>query len=191
VAELDDANALMSHFDGMDPDFHRDPRFGIMEAISVVMQHDMAGMNKEVNVTGRPNSFSDLEIEFVIKSRDNPPMSLEALLETISCLPVHSFFVMVWDPGGIGAMYRLEGKPIFKKGGMLGNVSTKPMSKKPMPTHVANGKTTKEKRGLKNGHRLFQRTQTSFLQIPEAISSTVLLLPLRNDLLPADLIMNI
>jgi hypothetical protein len=91
VAELDDANALMSHFDGMDPDFHRDPRFGIMEAISVVMQHDMAGMNKEVNVTGRPNSFSDLEIEFVIKSRDNPPMSLEALLETISCLPVHSF----------------------------------------------------------------------------------------------------
>lgn len=92
VAELDDANALMSHFDGMDPDFHRDPRFGIMEVISVVMQHDMARMNKEVDVTRRPNFFSDLEIEFVIKIRDSPPMSLEALLETISCLSVHSFF---------------------------------------------------------------------------------------------------
>lgn len=93
VAELDDANALMSHFDGMDPDFHHDPRFEIMEVISVVMQHDMAGVNKEVNVTGRSNSFSDLEIEFVIKRRDNPPMSLEALLETISCLPVQALFV--------------------------------------------------------------------------------------------------
>jgi hypothetical protein len=31
--------------------------------------------------------------------------------------------VMVWDPGLIDARYRLEGKPNFKKGGMLGNVS--------------------------------------------------------------------
>jgi hypothetical protein len=38
----------------------------------------------------------------------------------------------------------------------------------------------------------FQRTQTSFLQIPEATSSTVLLLPLRrSDLLPTDLLINI
>jgi hypothetical protein len=28
------------------------------------------------------------------------------------------FCVMVWDPGGIDDMYRLEGKPNFKKGGM-------------------------------------------------------------------------
>jgi hypothetical protein len=27
-----------------------------------------------------------------------------------------------WDPGGIDVMYRLEGKPNFKKGGMLGTV---------------------------------------------------------------------
>jgi hypothetical protein len=93
---------------------------------------------------------------------------------------------MVWDPGGIDVMYRLEGKPIFKKGGMLGNVSTKPML-----AHVAKGKTTKEQHCLRNGHRLFQRTQTSFLQIPEVTSSIVLLLPLRSDLLPADLLMNI
>jgi sulfite reductase alpha subunit-like flavoprotein len=33
---------------------------------------------------------------------------------------VQHFFVMIWDPGGIDVMYRLEGKPIFKKGGMLG-----------------------------------------------------------------------
>lgn len=83
-------------------------------------------------------------------------------------------------------MYRLEGKPIFKKGGMLGNVSTKPM-----PAHFAKEKTTKEQRSLRKGDRLFQKTQTSFLQIPEATSSTVLLLPLRSDLLPADLLMNI
>jgi hypothetical protein len=116
VAELDDANALMSHFEGTNPDFHHDPRFGIMEAISVVMQHGMAGMNKEVHVTGKPKFFSELEMEFEIKRRDNPPMSLEDLLETIICLSVHSFFVMVWDSGGIDVMYRLEGKPIFKKG---------------------------------------------------------------------------
>lgn len=28
------------------------------------------------------------------------------------------FFVMIWDPGGIDVMYRLEGKPNFKKGRM-------------------------------------------------------------------------
>jgi hypothetical protein len=60
-----------------------------------------------------------------------------------------------------------------------------------MLAHVATRKTTKEQRGLRNGHRIFQRTQTSFLRIPEATSSTVLLLPLRSDLLPADLLMNI
>lgn len=59
---------------------------------------------------------------------------------------------MVWDPGGIDAMYRLEGKPIFKKEGMLGNVSTKPM-----PTHFAKEKTTKEQRSLRKGHELFQK----------------------------------
>lgn len=64
VAEMDDVDALMSHFVGMDPDFHRDPRFGIMEAISAVMRHGMAGMNREVDVRGRPNIFSDLEMEF-------------------------------------------------------------------------------------------------------------------------------
>jgi hypothetical protein len=95
VAELDDADAFMSHFDGMDPDIPRDPRFGIMEVISTVMWHGMTGMNKEVDVGGRSNFFSDLEVEFDIKRRDNPPMSLEALLEIVSCLPVYSFFVMV------------------------------------------------------------------------------------------------
>ncbi|OEL33198.1 putative E3 ubiquitin-protein ligase RHC1A [Dichanthelium oligosanthes] len=64
VAEMDDVDALMSHFVGMDPDFHRDPRFGIMEAISAVMRHGMSGMNREVDVRGRPNIFSDLEMEF-------------------------------------------------------------------------------------------------------------------------------
>ena len=33
---------------------------------------------------------------------------------------VQHFFVMIWDPSGIDVMYRFEGKPIFKKGGMLG-----------------------------------------------------------------------
>jgi hypothetical protein len=57
VAELDDADAFMSHFDGMDPDIPRGPRFGIMEAISTVMRHGMTGMNKEVDVGGRSNFF--------------------------------------------------------------------------------------------------------------------------------------
>jgi hypothetical protein len=61
-----------------------------------------------------------------------------------------------------------------------------------MLAHVAKGKTTKEQHGLRNGYRLFQRTQTSFLQIPEVTSSIVLLLlTLRSDLLHADLLMNI
>ncbi|EEC75261.1 hypothetical protein OsI_11578 [Oryza sativa Indica Group] len=64
VSEMDDVDALMRHFVGMDPDFHRDPRFGIMEAISAVMRHGMAGTNREVDVRGRPNIFSDLEMEF-------------------------------------------------------------------------------------------------------------------------------
>ncbi|KAG8063356.1 hypothetical protein GUJ93_ZPchr0003g18339 [Zizania palustris] len=64
VSEMDDVDALMSHFVEMDPDFHRDPRSGIMEAISAVMRHGMSGMNREVDVRGRPNIFSDLEMEF-------------------------------------------------------------------------------------------------------------------------------
>jgi hypothetical protein len=34
------------------------------------------------------------------------------------------FFVMIWDLGGIDAMYQLGGKPKLKKGGMLGNVTS-------------------------------------------------------------------
>jgi hypothetical protein len=31
---------------------------------------------------------------------------------------IKHFFVVIWDLGGIDAIYRLKGKPIFKKGGM-------------------------------------------------------------------------
>jgi hypothetical protein len=34
-----------------------------------------------------------------------------------------NFSVFLWDTGEFDNMYRLKGKPIFKKGGMLGNVS--------------------------------------------------------------------
>lgn len=35
-----------------------------MEAISAVMRHGMVGLNREVDVRGRPSMFSDLEMEF-------------------------------------------------------------------------------------------------------------------------------
>jgi hypothetical protein len=40
------------------------------------------------------------------------------LLKFLADQGTELFCVMVWDPGGIDAMYRLEGKPNFKKGGM-------------------------------------------------------------------------
>lgn len=64
VAEMDDVDTLMSQFVGMDSDFHRDPRFGIMEAMSAVMRHGMGGMSREVDVRRRPSILSDLEMEF-------------------------------------------------------------------------------------------------------------------------------
>jgi E3 ubiquitin-protein ligase RNF115/126 len=64
VAEMDDVDSLMNHFIGMNPDFHHDPRFGIMESISALLRQGMVGVNREVGVRGRPNIFSDLEMEF-------------------------------------------------------------------------------------------------------------------------------
>lgn len=61
---MDDVDALMSQFVGTYSDFHRDPRFGIMEAMSAVMRHGMRSMNREVDVRGRPSILSDLEMEF-------------------------------------------------------------------------------------------------------------------------------
>uniref|UniRef100_A0A804PPI4 Glycine dehydrogenase C-terminal domain-containing protein n=1 Tax=Zea mays TaxID=4577 RepID=A0A804PPI4_MAIZE len=42
------------------------------------------------------------------------------LLDTFEVVDqgIKHFFVVIWDPGGIDAMYWLEGKPVFKKGGM-------------------------------------------------------------------------
>lgn len=63
VLELDDVDSLMmTHF--IDPDFHRDPRFGVVEALSAMMRPGMVGRNREVDIRGRPSIFSDIEMEF-------------------------------------------------------------------------------------------------------------------------------
>jgi E3 ubiquitin-protein ligase RNF115/126 len=68
ILELDDIDSLTAHFPGaagMNPDFHLDPRLGLMEAISSMMrQGGMIGISRETDLRTRPRIFSDLEMEF-------------------------------------------------------------------------------------------------------------------------------
>jgi len=67
ILELDDIDSVMGRFvgAGMDPDFHLDPRLGLVEAISTMMrQGGMIGISRETDLRTRPRIFSDLEMEF-------------------------------------------------------------------------------------------------------------------------------
>ncbi|XP_072961396.1 E3 ubiquitin-protein ligase RZF1-like [Typha angustifolia] len=65
VSELDDnMDSFMSHFMGMDPDFHHDPRFGIMETLFAMRRQGTVGRSRDIDARRRPSIFSDIEMEF-------------------------------------------------------------------------------------------------------------------------------
>lgn len=64
VSELDETDELMSHFIGMGADMDRDPHYRFMEVMSAMMSQGMMGANREFDVRGRPNMFSDFGVEF-------------------------------------------------------------------------------------------------------------------------------
>jgi hypothetical protein len=84
-----------------------------------------------------------------------------------------NFSVFLWDPGEFDNMYRLEGKPIFKKGGMLRNVS--------LTAHAspcAKGNTTKSsvvtrtrEGNIQKIHHLFYLFSLLFIFLPKTSSS--------------------
>jgi hypothetical protein len=86
-----------------------------------------------------------------------------------------NFSVFLWDPGEFDDMYRLEGKPIFKKGGMLGNVS---LTAHAVP--CAKGNATKSSVVTRmmgeyseyNGSSLFSSFLSSMYPLPPSLVSS-------------------